>query len=133
MQPGKGKAYPKDFYEKGKELLKEASAIPDDDLRREAIRAALRYYAADLKQDTKLIVAAIVLFALVAGTTILAFLMLKFLSAVVVVIFAFAFFSLLVGVILRRHGYISENSLVGIWKASFNLLREVLKAKRGST
>jgi hypothetical protein len=132
MQSGKNTAYPKDFYEKGKELLKQASAIPDEDLRREAIRAALRYYAADLKQDTKFIVTIIVLFGLVAGTTILAFLKLQFISALAVVLCAFAFFSLLIGVLLRRLGYISESSLVAIWKASFKLLRDVSKTKKGS-
>jgi hypothetical protein len=121
---------PKGFYEKGRELFSQAQKIEDAELRREAIRASLRYYAADVTQDRRLLVAIVVLFLLVAGTVILAFMRLQFLSAAAVVLCAFTFFSLLIGVILRSLGYISESSLLGIWKEGFKTLRELIRTKQ---
>jgi hypothetical protein len=120
---------PKGFYDKGKEVFAQALKIEDADLRHEAIRAALRYYSADVTQDRRLLVGIIVLFLLVVGTIVLAFVKLSFFSAAAVILSAFTFFSLLIGVMLRALGYISETSLLGIWKESFKVLREIFKTK----
>ncbi len=119
---------PRGFYDKGRELLAEARKIEDKDLQREAIKAALRYYDADISQDRRLFLGVIALFVLVVGTIVIAFMKLKFLNALVVVALAFTFFSLLVGVMLRALGYISENSLMGIWREGFKVLRAMVRS-----
>jgi hypothetical protein len=133
MPSPKKQSLPKGFYDKGKELLAEAQKIEHEDLQREAIKAALRYYDADISQDRRLLTGVIVLFLLVVGAIVLAFEKLEFLSAVVVVALAFTFFSLLVGVMLRALGYISENSLMAIWREGFKVLRDIIKAREKKT
>jgi hypothetical protein len=122
MSPPKNNSLPKSYYEKGNDLLAAALQIKERDVRKDAVRAALRYYDADLKQDRDLVIVISVLYILVICTVVFAFLKLDFWKAVALVTCAYSFVSLLIGAYLRSRGYISESSLVGIWREGFKVL-----------
>jgi hypothetical protein len=127
--PKKG-SLPKNYYDKGREVLAAALKITDPDLRREAIQAAMKYYDADIRQDRNLVVTLGVMYLLVVGTMIAAFVELTFLKAAGIVLCAYTFMSLLIGVVLRHRGYISESSLMGVWKQGFRSLGTLAKSKQ---
>jgi hypothetical protein len=130
MPSPKNSTLPKSYYHKGRELLAAALRIADPDLRREGVQAALKYYDADMGQDTKMVITVVSLYLLVVGTMIVAFLELPFWKAAGVVVCAYTFMSLLIGVVMRSRGYISESSLMGIWKQGFKVLSTLAKSTK---
>lgn len=133
MPSPKGSNLPPDFYQKSREMFEQANKVQDPEARALALQAFHRYYEADIKESARLplwalLVVLIVLYLLVLGTMIWAFKQLPPVTAAVVCIASYTFMSLLIGVVLRVSGYISETSLLGIWKAGFKTLSS-LKGK----
>lgn len=124
--PKKTNKLPGDLYKKFNETVKQAKECKDDpDLRKLMLKAAERYYKADIKQNAPfplwaLILILVILYVLVFSTVILAYSHLPVGTATFICIATYIIISLLIGVVLRVAGYISESSLVTIWKAGFN-------------
>jgi len=111
-------------------MLEQANSIQDPDARALALQASHRYYEADIKESAHLplwalLIVLVVLYVLVLGTMIFAFKELPFGTASVVCVASYTFISLLIGVVLRVSGYISETSFLGIWKAGFKALSSI--------
>jgi len=115
-------------------MLKQAMNCPNPDMRELILKAAHRYFDTDIKQSAPLpmwglIVMLVAFYLLVLGTVVWAYSKLPVITASVVFVLAFSILSLLIGVVLRVGGYISESSLLTIWKAGF---KAVTSPKRGA-
>lgn len=123
MPPPKPKQFP-DLYKKYREMLKAAEKCTDPDLKKLELLAAHRYFEADIKQSAPLpmwglIVMLVGFYLLVLVTVVWAYSRLPVVTATIVFVLAFSIVSLLIGVVLRVGGYISESSLLSIWRAGF--------------
>jgi hypothetical protein len=121
----KQKGLPKSFYDKGADLLKQASNIPDQDAKKVALEAVKKYFEADVKPREPFIgtlFSLLVPYVVVFGTAVWAFRSLSFIPALAVVVSSFSLLALIVGAALRAAGYISESGFLGIVKEGFKTL-----------
>ncbi len=128
------------LYEKGLKLLEQAEAEADPDKRKLIMEVAAKYFAADIKMKTrqkndvtKDLAIVLVFFIVIGGLAYLAFNNLNFWSASGVVIGTFALSCLMMGVVLRIRGDISENSLIIMTQEGFKALLLLRKSEKDKT
>ncbi len=115
-------------------MLQEAGHAKDPEVRALALKAAERYYRADIRLNTPVPMWALLLMLLVSCATVLgafycAFIRIGIWKASIIAVVSFAFISLILSIVLRVFGYISESSLMGIWKEGFKILGNLRKNK----
>ena len=114
------KHIPRSFYDKGKELLEQAEKTSHLGVRRYALSAARRYYEADVKSSepfAETLPFTLISWIVIFVSTVFAFRELPLFEAAGVLIGSFLVLSFVVGTALRVAGYISESSLMSIFKA----------------
>jgi uncharacterized ion transporter superfamily protein YfcC len=129
-------------YEKANELIKLAKQEKNPVIRKLRLRAAEKYYQADVskvmkpKRDfTKDLLVILLFYVVIVGTAIFSFSKLGFWAGVGVVIGTFALLTLMMGVILRVRGDISETSFIAMVREGSKallLLGKTDKSTKGS-
>jgi hypothetical protein len=116
---------PKTFYEKGKALTKQARAERDPEIRALLLRTAAQYYGTDMTQREpflQTLVAVVVVYVLVFAVVVYAFKSFPLYVALPLIVASYVVLALLVGLAFRAAGYISENTLRGIFNAGLRAL-----------
>jgi vacuolar-type H+-ATPase subunit E/Vma4 len=125
------------YYEKAEELLRQANNEPDPKIRKLKIQAAKKYFDADLggvaMNDKNKDIYPLLLFLIaIAGFSYLFFTKLSFLSAIGAIIGTFALLCLMMGVILRIRGDLSETNLLEMVREGFKALLLLRKSKQNN-
>lgn len=116
---------PKSFYQKARELERQAKEEPNADVRKIQLEAADRYYRRDAESGEPILQTVLLLllsYLAVAAVAIYTFRSFPPLWALVIVGASYVTMAFLTGASLRAAGYISENSLMGIFRAGLRLL-----------
>jgi uncharacterized membrane protein len=116
-------------YEKAKELLEQARQERNPAAREIMFRAARRYFDADVNNpmndtpdNTKYILILMGCYLMIFLSVVLSFAFLSVYAAVLVIIGAFALLCLMMGVILRSQGLLSEPGLLKMVSEGFRAL-----------
>jgi len=116
-------------YEKANELLAQASQEPNRKIREIMVRAAKRYLDADVddsmngaQDKTKQFLVLMVCYFLIFLSVILSFAFLSIYAAVLVIVGTFALLCLMLGVMLRMQGYLTERGLLSMVREGFKAL-----------
>ena len=119
----------KSFYEKANELVDLAKKEKDSVICQLRLRAAERYYRADISKAmaerlgfAKDILILLLFYVIIFVTAFFSFSKLGFFAAVGVVIGTFALATLMMGVILRVRGDISETNFLAMVREGFKAL-----------
>jgi hypothetical protein len=115
-------------YEKGRELLAQARRERNPDARKIMLEAADRYFDADLSNpgsqmdNTKQILVLMGCYVVIFLSVVLSFAFLPIYAAVLVVVGAFAMLCVMMGVILRSQGGLSEPGFLAMVREGFKAL-----------
>jgi len=116
-------------YEKATELLGQARRERNPSAREIMIRAAERYFDADVNNPmsdtpdkTKEVFLALVCYLVIFITVIVSFKLLSIAAAVFVIIGTFALLCVMMGAILRIQGYLSEGGFLTMVREGFKAL-----------
>lgn len=124
----------KSFYEKANELIELAKKEKNSVIRQLRLTAAERYYNADISEEmakrpslTKDILILLLFYAIIFVTAFFSFSKLGFLGGVGVVIGTYALTTLMMGVILRMRGDISETNFLAMVREGFRAVHLLRK------
>lgn len=127
----------KSFYEKANKLMELATKEKDPAIRRLRLRAARKYYEADISKAMgkqprfmKDIFILLLFYVVIFVTAFFSFNKLGFLGGVGVVIGTFALVTLMMGVILRVRGDISEANFLAMVREGFKALHLLRKNRK---
>jgi hypothetical protein len=126
----RGASLPRSFYQKARQLERQAREEPDPEIRRLQLEAAARYYKRDAEPGEPLlrtVLWLVVCYLAVIAVAIYTFRSFPLMPALTIVGGSYVTLALLIGASFRAAGYISEDSLMGIFRAGLKFL--VLRSK----